>query len=156
MYLAVSTATSPWPTETKTAGLEEAEVGGDKAEQDAIHHALGVGEDLLDRGIGMGLEVLGGLDGHESLAHGDETSVHGVDVVTALGGDLGRLVRAGGRLGIREVEDGRIGLFGVNAVEDLLKVSGSAAAAAILEDWCEQVVASEYARWRMVASGCSA
>ena len=37
-------------------------------------------------------------------------------------------MRAGSRLGIREVEDGRIGLFGVNAVEDLLKVSGSAAA----------------------------
>ena len=71
-----------------TAGLKEGEIGWDKAQQHAVHDGVCKCKDLVDGGIGVSLDVFGGLDDNERLAYRDKARVHGVDVIATLGGDL--------------------------------------------------------------------
>ena len=71
-----------------TARLKEGKIGRNKAQQHAVHDGVRKCKDLVDGGIGVSLDVFGGLDDNKRLAHRDKTRVHGVDVVATLGGDL--------------------------------------------------------------------
>ena len=71
-----------------TARLKEGKVRRNKAQQHAVHDRIGEGENFVDGGIGVGLDVFGSLDDNERLAYRDKARVHGVDVIATLGGDL--------------------------------------------------------------------
>ena len=111
-----------------TASLKEGEIGGDKAQQHAVHHRIGEGKDLVDGGIRMGFDILGGLNGDKRLAHRHKARIHGEDVIAALCRNLRRLMRAGRNLGIRKMQNGRIGPLGVDAVVHMRKIRRRATA----------------------------
>ena len=76
----------------------------------------------------MSLDVFGGLDDNKRLAHRDKTRVHGEHVVAPLCRDLRGLMRTGRGLGIRKMQNGRVGLLGVNAVVHAREICRRAAA----------------------------
>ena len=71
-----------------TAALRKARSVRNKAQQHTVHHRIGEGENFVDGGIGVSLDVFGGLDGNERLAHRDKTRIHGEYVVAALSRNL--------------------------------------------------------------------
>ena len=82
-------------------------------------------KNFVDGGIGVSLDVFGGLDGNERLAHRDKTRVHGEDVVATLSGNLGGLMRASRDFGVRKMQNGRIGLLGMDTVVYVRKIAGA-------------------------------
>ena len=111
-----------------TACLKEGKIGRNKAQQHAVHDGVREGEDLVDGGIGVSLDVFGGLDDNKRLAHRDKARVHGEHVVAALSGNLRGLMRAGRGLGVRKMQNGRIGLLGMDTVVHVSKIRRRAAA----------------------------
>lgn len=71
-----------------TARLKEDKVRRNKAQQHAVHDGVRKCKDLVDGGIGVSLDVFGGLDDNERLAHRDKARVHGEHVVAPLGRNL--------------------------------------------------------------------
>ena len=76
----------------------------------------------------MGFDILGGLNGDKRLAHRHKARIHGEDVIAALCRNLRRLMRAGRNLGIRKMQNGRVGLLGVNVVVHMRKIRRRATA----------------------------
>ena len=111
-----------------TTRLKEGKVRRNKAQQHAVHHRIGKGENLVDGGIRMGFDILGGLNGDKRLAHRHKARIHGEDVIAALCRNLRRLMRAGRNLGIRKMQNGRIGPLGVDAVVHMRKIRRRATA----------------------------
>jgi len=99
-----------------TARLKKGQVSRNKAQQHAIHHRIGEGENFVDGGIGVSLDVFGGLDGNKRLAHRDKTRIMEKYVVAALSRNLGGLMRASRDFGVRKMQNGRIGLLGMDTV----------------------------------------
>ena len=50
-----------------TARLKEGKIGRNKAQQNTVHDGVREGEDLVDGGVLVSLNILGGLDGNERL-----------------------------------------------------------------------------------------
>ena len=70
----------------------------------------------------MSLNILGGLDDNERLAHRDKTRIHGEYVVAALSRNLRGLMRASRDFGVRKMQNGRIGLLGMDTVIYVRKI----------------------------------
>lgn len=64
----------------------------------------------------MSLDILGGLDDNERLTDRDKARIHGEDVVAARSSNLRGLMRTGRDLGIGKMQNGRIGLLGMDTV----------------------------------------
>ena len=105
-----------------TARLKEGKVRRNKTQQHTVHDGIRKCKDLVDGGIGVSLDVFGGLDDNERLTHRDKTRVHGEHVVAALSRNLGGLMRAGRGLGIREMQNSRVGLLGMDTVIHVSKI----------------------------------
>lgn len=71
-----------------TARLKKGKIGRNKTQQHVVHDGVRKCKDFVNGGIGMSLNILGGLDDNERLVYRDKARVHGVDVIATLGGDL--------------------------------------------------------------------
>ena len=111
-----------------TARLKEGKVGRNKAQQHAVHDGVRKSKNLIDGGIGASLDVFGSLDGNKRLAYRDKARVHGEHVVAALSCNLGGLMRTGRDFGVRKMQDGRVGLLGMDTVVHMSKIRRRAAA----------------------------
>ena len=76
----------------------------------------------------MLLDVAGDHDDEPAQTNRDDARIEGPHVIATLGGDLGGLVGACGDRGIRKVQDGRIRMLGVDAVEHLVEITRGAGA----------------------------
>ena len=110
------------------AGAEELQIIRQEAHLGSGDDGVGAVRGLLEGHVGVCLQHLGDAHHNGALAHGDLLGVESGDVIPALGGDDGALVRAGGDGGIGQIKDLGVGIVGMELIEHADEILGSAAA----------------------------